>query len=399
MKFKKITIGPPSLSLPEICYITASKEHEHFTRKITTAPTTGQGQAQVRSEVHVQSMAVSQDTTVDNKPSNKKAHICEHCQKIKFSTTLVERIPSLADVDSRKTMAQGAFISELGHFSASCTLCNEFNSAKTNIQDGRDESYSLRAFRFPTSYYDPERLSRMVNPPRTAWLQPMPRDGYASGLSLESIAGHARANGWTACCLTDDGKGMFRPQPVFGKIDAFLIKRWLSACKQTHNSCNASSNMRGLILIDCTTLQLCCATTNDSYVALSYVWAKPAPGAATDITSQVVMDAISVTKQLDFRYLWIDKYCIDQHDAATKQHQIENMDLIYQGAECTIIAAAGEDEHYGLSGVSVERNPQRVVEIGRYTVVHMPPEPWCATLKSRWSTRAWVRDPDNSSIS
>jgi hypothetical protein len=329
-----------------------------------------------------------------NTSPETKVQICQNCQKIDFSPIVITRVPSLADMDSRKELQMSTFISHLSHFTTSCTLCNEFNLATTNLEGGRHEWYELRAFRFPTSYYDTERVSAAVNPPHARWLQPIPYDALEKDLSLELSAGNARASGWTACYLNTDNKDVFRPQPVLKKFNVVLVRNWLSACKQHHNSCGTSANMPGLILIDCITLQLCCATKDDSYVALSYVWAKSEPGDTTDSTSQVIKDAISVTKQLNFRYVWIDKYCISQHDAVIKQHQIENMDLIYQGAEFTIIAAAGEDEHYGLSGVSVERDPQRVVDIGRYTVVHMPPEPWCATLQSTWSTRAWVRCPD-----
>ena len=49
------------------------------------------------------------------------------------------------------------------------------------------------------------------------------------------------------------------------------------------------------------------------------------------------------------------------------------MDLVYAGAELTIIATAGEDEHYGLPGVGVERD-SLAVEVGKFTVMHIPAE-------------------------
>ncbi|KAK0750249.1 heterokaryon incompatibility, partial [Schizothecium vesticola] len=79
------------------------------------------------------------------------------------------------------------------------------------------------------------------------------------------------------------------------------------------------------------------------YAALSYVW-----GAATETPiifsgsrlpadiPLVVADAISVCLQLGLQYLWVDRYCILQDDAETKDAQIRNMNLIYKQAELTI---------------------------------------------------------------
>ncbi|KAF2648892.1 hypothetical protein K491DRAFT_641744, partial [Lophiostoma macrostomum CBS 122681] len=121
--------------------------------------------------------------------------------------------------------------------------------------------------------------------------------------------------------------------------------------------------MPNLLLIDCHTREICRGTTETSYIALSYVWAKAAPNdsgpallspqrlPSSDNLSQVVKDSISVTIQLGFRYLWIDKYCIDQSDLKIRTKQIENMDKAYKGAALTLMAAAGLDERHGLAGV------------------------------------------------
>jgi hypothetical protein len=65
-----------------------------------------------------------------------------------------------------------------------------------------------------------------------------------------------------------------------------------------------------------------------------------------------IKDDMKVTIQLGYQYLWVDKYCINQNpahrDLAT---QLGQMDLIYHCAAVTIVAAAGNDADYGLSGV------------------------------------------------
>ena len=66
---------------------------------------------------------------------------------------------------------------------------------------------------------------------------------------------------------------------------------------------------------------------------------------------KVIEDAKTVAKSLGKQYLWVDKYCIDQHDVVAKHHQIQNMDKIYQDAYATIIASAGINASSGLPGV------------------------------------------------
>jgi Heterokaryon incompatibility protein (HET) len=43
---------------------------------------------------------------------------------------------------------------------------------------------------------------------------------------------------------------------------------------------------------------------------------------------------MEVTMSLGFRYLWVDKYCIDQANHSKIQEQI----LIYNGSDLTIVA-------------------------------------------------------------
>ncbi|KAI7778860.1 hypothetical protein LA080_001551 [Diaporthe eres] len=95
------------------------------------------------------------------------------------------------------------------------------------------------------------------------------------------------------------------------------------------------------------------------FAALSYRWGvTPEPQMEQDREGRfsnlplTIEDAISVTKGLGLRYLWVNQYCIDQSNIKEKQEQIQKMDRIYQCAEVTILATAGDDCHYGLPGVS-----------------------------------------------
>jgi hypothetical protein len=112
-------------------------------------------------------------------------------------------------------------------------------------------------------------------------------------------------------------------------------------------------------LIDCVTRTIVPAL-NHPYVALSYVWGQSsaAHGYVEVLPADLphtVEDAITVTKKLGFRYLWIDRYSINQDRKEEVSEQVQKMNLISQNAEVTIIASAGEDPTYGLPGVSHHR--------------------------------------------
>lgn len=99
---------------------------------------------------------------------------------------------------------------------------------------------------------------------------------------------------------------------------------------------------------------------------------------------------ITVVKRLNFQYLWVDRYCIDQN-GEDKDHQIRNMDLIYRGAELTIIAAAGEDPSFGLPGISSsDRTPQPTIRVKGHVLVSSLPDPAEEMRSSKWASRGWT---------
>jgi heterokaryon incompatibility protein (HET) len=72
-----------------------------------------------------------------------------------------------------------------------------------------------------------------------------------------------------------------------------------------------------------------------------------------------VRDAIEAVLKMGRRYLWVDRYCINQRRIFEKEMMIHNMDLIYESAEATIVALHGDNEQSGLPGVStISRNTQ-----------------------------------------
>nr|RBQ84796.1 hypothetical protein FVER53263_20503 [Fusarium verticillioides] len=108
---------------------------------------------------------------------------------------------------------------------------------------------------------------------------------------------------------------------------------------------------------------------------------------------KTISDAIQATIKLDLQYLWVDQYCINQKDEAELAEQVGIMDMVYNLAAVTLIAACGKDAHFGLPGVgSTPRGPQPLIKLhGRAWVSSDPERLLVARIKrSRWWTRAWT---------
>ena len=180
-------------------------------------------------------------------------------------------------------------------------------------------------------------------------------------------------------------------------IDYDKLNQCIRVCLAEHSEMCERSFHRQFTptrLIDCKTRVLCTAP-NCRYICLSYVWGDTTVDNATsdDITSanipRTVSDAIFVTLQLGVRYLWVDRYCIDQNNPEEKHDAIRSMDSIYRGAFVTIIAAAGSGSDYGLPGVSRPRKAATSFGIGSqaFVVIKNPSED---VESSMWNTRGWT---------
>jgi hypothetical protein len=108
-------------------------------------------------------------------------------------------------------------------------------------------------------------------------------------------------------------------------------------------------------MIDCETRKIISAA-NHPYVALSYVWSQVSSPSSSDPEClpkdlpRTVEDSIVVTRRLGFRYLWIDRCCINQQLQEEVNEQVQKLDLIYQNAQVMIIACAGKIQHMAFLG-------------------------------------------------
>ncbi|ORY05475.1 heterokaryon incompatibility, partial [Clohesyomyces aquaticus] len=141
------------------------------------------------------------------------------------------------------------------------------------------------------------------------------------------------------------------------------------------------------------------------YATLSYVWGAAQEAVIPILTAGKTLqdlpqslpnnieDTLTVTSKLGIRYLWIDRYCINQRDADEVAIQTSIMHQIYRDSVFTIIAACGEDPSYGLPGVGKQRKLDPAFL--PFTVEDYTYQPvWWDAKKlissSKWVTRGWT---------
>jgi hypothetical protein len=104
-----------------------------------------------------------------------------------------------------------------------------------------------------------------------------------------------------------------------------------------------------------------------------------------------ISDTIQVVLELGYRYLWIDRYCINQDKSSPEwKDQIDKIDNIFEAADATIVAT-GADANTGLPGVSVvPRMPQPSIDVNGIKLVSSLPHLSVYLEGSKWSRRGWT---------
>lgn len=200
-------------------------------------------------------------------------------------------------------------------------------------------------------------------------------------------------------------KKTLTPRLISPSYDPAAVKTWLQSCEAHHSSCKSKEAREASVnLIDCVSGKILSSLDIDrhsepEYMALSYVWGNNTE--VSDIVCDghtlppilptVVKDSLQVALALGYRYLWVDKYCVDNQDTTKKHEQLMHMGSVYKNAALTIVAAAGTDETYGLPGVSRKRLTRQLsFNGGSYTLMSTLPRPHHAITDSCWATRGWT---------
>lgn len=144
------------------------------------------------------------------------------------------------------------------------------------------------------------------------------------------------------------------------------IRAWLEDCHSNHSQCNEcqlgqakasivpSYILNVALAVDKVRLEEAPITSEGiSYGALSYCWGAEQPQQTTSLNIQkhkagiavlslprTIQDAITVSKALGLKYLWVDSLCIIQDSAVHKQRELRIMGTIYHNAYVVISAAS-----------------------------------------------------------
>ena len=188
-----------------------------------------------------------------------------------------------------------------------------------------------------------------------------------------------------------------------------LLKSLISQCQESHTLCNkaySQCNLSYIYLIDCLEERVVKEQPSQKYLTLSYVWGKATSEPSHQNSYQegfpnshfsfseappTVQDAIRVARNLGRKYIWVDKYCIDQNDGSEKKMMLENMGQIYSNAEATLVALYGDNDAAGLPGVShTLRTPQPRFQAATGCLISSCPPISTLIQRSRWATRGWT---------
>ncbi|RDW74190.1 hypothetical protein BP5796_07632 [Coleophoma crateriformis] len=164
-------------------------------------------------------------------------------------------------------------------------------------------------------------------------------------------------------------------------VMAKLISSWLNACTENHVLCKPPSPSKlpkRLLDVLSRDNPFLLETNGEEgpYLALSYCWGKqrklalmtfgpnsrgkrgqpdPTPNIEAHKTNipfaampKTLQDAVTTTRQLGFRYLWIDALCIIQGDEDEWQHQHPLLADVYLNARLVLAADSAVDQESGF---------------------------------------------------
>ncbi|KAI1131120.1 heterokaryon incompatibility protein-domain-containing protein [Nemania abortiva] len=219
-------------------------------------------------------------------------------------------------------------------------------------------------------------------------------------------------------------------RPIAPDFDCSIAKDWLehTPIRTTRNPKPTKGPLRksfwtaaGFRLIDVVEQCLVVKTEFCEYTALSYVWgatadsclaltslnvsqlSRPRAFATESMTSsskpvaRTIVDAMELLRKVGQRYLWVDVLCILQDDPEEKQRLIHGMDQVYENANLTIIAVAGEDANAGLPGITRRDYLPYEQHFGWITrdntplkLAICPPSLSEQVKNSKWDSRGWT---------
>lgn len=144
--------------------------------------------------------------------------------------------------------------------------------------------------------------------------------------SHELRASFARAVGCIPPTVTQGSFSSLEARKLGVTLEVGVVQAWLNYCNHRHlETCSTDGGplQYPTQVIDCERKIIVPLQDDSTYLALSYVWGaqnqdyteKPSTSTLSNMAPtfpQTVEDAITLTKELGYSYLWVDKFCIPQ---------------------------------------------------------------------------------------
>ncbi|KAF1849659.1 HET-domain-containing protein [Cucurbitaria berberidis CBS 394.84] len=175
--------------------------------------------------------------------------------------------------------------------------------------------------------------------------------------------------------------------------DLAIFQEWLRICRETHTNCRQNEDVKlptrvldiGSSTFDHIKLREVSGSTG-SYVALSHCWGGKIAVQTTQNNLHAYkkeinfgclpkdfQDAVTVTRSLGLKYLWIDALCIIQDSTEDWVKESGNMAAVYQNAYIVLGADMSDNAHGGFleneeGGYPREDVPVAIVDSENTTV-------------------------------
>ena len=336
----------------------------------------------------------------DKTVCQESSSLCSRCLSIDVDSIFVDLYPEGAK--RLMTLGKLGVEAEL----SSCSLCRLFYAVRIR-GNTPSQDYALYCIKHPAPYSIKVGTVLAVAKDRSGLGTKYEQHPvYEYILMMLALEGGASC-GFITCSSTSKTappvNSLLAQSIDATSINFDFIRGWIQHCGREHTKqCtqveSSASSPRDLKLIDCEQRRIVPALPTYVYSALSYVWGTGRSGDDRCVHNELpttlprtIEDALNVSKSLGLRYIWIDRYCIDQDNEVEKQMQVQQMDVIYQRAYVTIVAAAGTDPNFGLPGVgATSRPPQACAWIGERCLVSTLADPRTLIKASKWMHRAWT---------
>jgi hypothetical protein len=296
-------------------------------------------------------------------------HFCSTCQNLKIALPNF-LVTSSSDVEYliRQPICALGSLYQIKRRCSECPLCRlvfaAFRGGQIRPTTVINDLRSIAVFAKWISPLGPEKENRSRTTALYILVWPVSPQ-YSTGSYKVSI----RA---MSALLPDHphfGRGVRKPL-----LDCTEIKTWLAHCESWHQSCNShqspGSPTRYFFLIDTQFMCIFRPTGKCRYLALSYVWGGVLQYKLTEHNldalsmkfslrpehlTTTIRDAITLTRQLGERYLWVDTLCLIQDSTAIRQQTLQEMDRIYSQSVLTIVAGSSSSANDPLLGISKPR--------------------------------------------